>query len=107
MPMDRICPTRDAKDGAAALKRVGFDTFLETDIHQVGMQSAAIRFARAADLALFYNSGHALQYERVNYLLPVDAEIGDEADLRRSPHAHPCFRAKRPGLDRRVKTPRD
>ena len=61
-------------------------TILETDLDQESMQNAAIRFARAArtaDVALFYYSGHALQHEGVNYLLPVDTDLRDEADLRR------------------------
>jgi hypothetical protein len=79
-------PAHDAEDVAAALNRMGFQTILEIDLNQAGMQDAAIRFARearAADVALFYYSGHALQYDGVNYLLPVDARLQDEADLRR------------------------
>jgi uncharacterized caspase-like protein len=52
------------------------------------MQDAAIRLARAArtaDVALFYYSGHAVQYAGVNYLMPIDAKLRDEADLRRMP----------------------
>jgi hypothetical protein len=32
---------------------------------------------------MFYYSGHALQFGGVNYLAPVDADLKDEADLRR------------------------
>jgi uncharacterized caspase-like protein len=79
-------PSHDAEDVAAALKRTGFDTILGIDLDQAGMQNAAIRFARAArnaDVAVFYYSGHAMQYAGVNYLVPVDAELRDEPDLRR------------------------
>jgi len=79
-------PTHDAEDVAAALRRTGFETILGTDLDQAGMQNAAIRFARAArsaDVAVFYYSGHAMQYAGVNYLVPIDAELHDEADLRR------------------------
>jgi len=79
-------PTHDAEDVAAALKRSGFETILGTDLDQAGMQNATIRFARAArtaDVAVFYYSGHAMQHAGVNYLVPVDAELRDEADLRR------------------------
>ena len=34
-------------------------------------------------MALFYYSGHAMQFGGVNYLMPVDAKLSDEADLRR------------------------
>ena len=79
-------PTHDAQDVAAALKRTGFQVILGTDLDQAGMQNAAISFARAArtaDVAVFYYSGHAMQFAGVNYLIPVDAELRDEADLRR------------------------
>ena len=67
-----------------------FDLIFETNLDQAGMQEAAIRFsreARSADVALFYYSGHALQYAGVNYLVPVDAVLRDEADLRRMARA--------------------
>jgi hypothetical protein len=79
-------PPHDAEDVAAALKRSGFETIIGTDLDQAGMQDAAIRFARAArnaDVAVFYYSGHAMQFAGVNYLVPIDAELHDEADLRR------------------------
>ena len=79
-------PPNDAKDVAAALKRSGFETILATNLDKDGMEDATIRFARAsrnADVALFYYSGHALQFNGVNYLAPVDVKLTDEADLRR------------------------
>src|SRR6204780_1313189 len=79
-------PTPDAEDVPAALKHNGFEIILGTDLDQAGMQNAAIRFARAArtaDVAVFYYSGHAMQYAGVNYLVPIDAELRDDADLRR------------------------
>jgi hypothetical protein len=79
-------PLNDANDVAAALKREGFDTILATNLTKDGMQDAAIRFARAAraaDVAMFYYSGHAVQFAGVNYLAPIDIQLNDEADLRR------------------------
>jgi uncharacterized caspase-like protein len=83
-------PPNDASDVAAALARSGFDIIFETNLDQLGMQEASIRFARearTADVALFYYSGHALQFAGVNYLVPIDAELRDEADLRRMTRA--------------------
>lgn len=80
-------PPHDAEDVAAALKRTGFETIVGLDLDKNRMEDAAIRFARAArnaDVAVFYYSGHALQYAGVNYLIPIDAELADEADLRRA-----------------------
>jgi serine protease Do len=79
-------PANDAREVAAALKRVGFETFVGLDLNRDGMEDATIRFARlarTADVAIFYYSGHAMQFGGVNYLMPVDAKLADEADLRR------------------------
>lgn len=79
-------PINDAVDVSAALKKDGFETFLSTDADKAGMEDAIVRFARAArtaDIAMFYYSGHALQFGGINYLAPVDAKLADEADLRR------------------------
>ena len=79
-------PVHDAEDVAAALKRSGFEIIVATDLDKAGMDEAIIRFARAArtaDVAMFYYTGHALQFGGINYLVPVDAQLNDEADLRR------------------------
>jgi uncharacterized caspase-like protein len=79
-------PHNDATDVAAALQRIGFTTIVGLDLDKAGMEDAEIRFARAAhdaDVAVFYYSGHAIQYAATNYLLPVDAQIKDAVDLRR------------------------
>jgi carboxyl-terminal processing protease len=79
-------PTNDAHDVAEALKRIGFEIILGLDLDRAGMDDHAVRFARAAreaDVALFYYSGHAMQFAGTNYLMPVDAKLSDEADLRR------------------------
>ena len=79
-------PRNDAEDVSAALKRAGFDTITGLDLDKNGMEDATIRFARAArdaDVAMFYYSGHAVQFASFNYLMPVDARLADEADLRR------------------------
>ena len=79
-------PKHDAEDVAAALKRTDFEVILATNLGQAEMQDAIIRFSRAArnaDVAMFYYSGHAMQFNGVNYLMPVDAKLDDEADLKR------------------------
>ncbi|WP_246557073.1 caspase family protein [Bradyrhizobium liaoningense] len=79
-------PSHDAEDVAASLKRSGFEVLQGIDLRQAEMQDLTIRFARAAsraDVAMFYDSGHAMQYNGVNYLMPIDAMLSDEADLKR------------------------
>jgi uncharacterized caspase-like protein len=79
-------PRNDAEDVAAALRKSNFEVILGTDLKQADMQELAIRFARAAgkaDVAMFYYSGHAMQHNGVNYLMPIDGKLDDEADLKR------------------------
>src|SRR5262249_25397235 len=79
-------PPHDARDVAAALKRIDFDVIQGADLDRARMQDAIVRFARAAqsaDVGIFYYSGHAIQFKGVNYLMPVDAKLDDEADLYR------------------------
>ena len=74
------------KDVAAALKRSGFEVISGADLAQADMQENEIRFARAAtnaDVAVFYYSCHAMQFNGVNHLMPIDAKLDDEADLKR------------------------
>jgi formylglycine-generating enzyme required for sulfatase activity len=79
-------PAHDAEDVAVALRRMDFDVIRGTDLDHSGMQDAVIRFAHAAqsaDIGVFYYSGHAIQFNGVNYLMPVDAKLDGEADLYR------------------------
>jgi formylglycine-generating enzyme required for sulfatase activity len=79
-------PPHDAADVAAALERLGFEVIRGVDVGRAGMQDAVVRFARAAqsaDVAIFYYSGHAMQFNGINYLIPVDGKLEDEADLYR------------------------
>ena len=77
-------PRNDANDLAAALVELGFEVMKGIDLTQDGMTEITKDFARRArttDVAMAYYSGHGVQYEQVNYLLPVDGEIQDEFDL--------------------------
>jgi formylglycine-generating enzyme required for sulfatase activity len=79
-------PRNDAQDVSAALRRIGFETIVGLDLDKAGMEDRSISFARAArdaDVALVYYNGHAMQFGGFNYLMPVDAALHDEADLRR------------------------
>jgi tetratricopeptide (TPR) repeat protein len=80
-------PVSDAKMVAAALKRVGFDVDLETDLNQVAMKRAIARLgqrlrkAGSGATGLFYYAGHGLQEQGENFLIPIDADIQSEADI--------------------------
>src|SRR5262245_38725478 len=78
-------PANDAREVAAALKRINFDdvdVVLDADL--IALQSALGRFARkadAADLVLIYYSGHGIEVDGRNYLIPVSARLVDAGDV--------------------------
>ncbi|MDQ0472915.1 caspase family protein [Labrys wisconsinensis] len=77
-------PANDAQDMAAALTRVGYAVTLVTDGDLAAMNDglrAFLRNADRADSALVFYSGHGVQVNGKNYLIPVSARIEDELDL--------------------------
>jgi uncharacterized caspase-like protein len=79
-------PKNDAADVAAAFKALGFETMVQTDLNKAAMNSALSQFSKAvrgADVAVVYYSGHGMQFEGKNYLLPVDANLETAADVNR------------------------
>ena len=77
-------PASDARDIAAVLKELGFETTLAIDLDQQALQASLRAFSEriaGADVALVYFAGHGLQVAGQNYLLPVDARLGGERDL--------------------------
>jgi hypothetical protein len=74
----------DARDMAASLKRLGFDVDLVLDPDRAGLEAAVRRLrqkSRGADAALFFYSGHALESQGVNWVLPVSADVQEDLDL--------------------------
>ena len=77
-------PRNDAEDMAGLLRRLGFVVTEGLDLTDAAMEDRIRAFARqakAAEVALLFYAGHGLQVGGVNYLLPVDARLADEADL--------------------------
>ncbi len=78
-------PVNDARDMAAALRKLGFDVIEKTNVTQKEMNRAIVQFGeklRADTIALFYYAGHGMQVKGKNYLIPVDAQIRSEASVR-------------------------
>lgn len=80
-------PARDVTAVSSLLKDAGFEVTAATDLDKTSM-SRAIRFftnqvAGKPDntVALIYYAGHGLQVDGENFLIPVDATIGREADV--------------------------
>ncbi len=78
-------PTNDSADMARLLKRLDFEVVhlqnaglrdLETEVRAFG------RRLKAGGTGVFYYAGHGMQVEGRNYLIPVDAHIESESDVR-------------------------
>jgi uncharacterized caspase-like protein len=94
-------PANDAADLAQALRAIGFEVIEQRDATRDAMAKAVRDFSERlhdADVALFFYSGHGLQMNGENYLLPVDAKIETPADVRgrrrRSERAAPAISAR-------------
>jgi uncharacterized caspase-like protein len=77
-------PTNDADDIAATLRGMGFAVTEVVDANEQQFTDQLSNFSTAAtgaDVALFYYSGHGLQYKSENYLVPVDATLGNRFAL--------------------------
>jgi hypothetical protein len=77
-------PANDAADMSLALRRLGFTVYSGTDASRKTMYSLIDRFGddiRGADIALFYYSGHGIQMEGENYLIPVGAAVSIAEDV--------------------------
>lgn len=75
-------PANDANDIAAKLKKLGFDVTVRTDMRHKEMLRSLTDFGdkvQTGTEALFFYAGHGMQVRGKNYLLPVDAEIRNEA----------------------------
>ncbi len=79
-------PQRDAQAVAEALRQDGFQIVeLAIDLDREGMAKALRTFrdrADTADWALVYFAGHGIEINRVNYLIPVDAKLVDDRDVK-------------------------
>lgn len=78
-------PVNDARDMAAALRRLGFDVIEKLNVTQKEMNRAIAQFGerlRTDTVALFFYAGHGMQVRGKNYLIPIDAQIKSEASAR-------------------------
>ena len=78
-------PTNDATDIANKLESLGFDVMLAVNATHEQMDMKIEEFGTKAhqyDVALFYYAGHGIQSKGTNYLLPVDAQLQSEEQLR-------------------------
>jgi TPR repeat protein len=77
-------PVNDARAVAASLWDLGFEVIevIDADLGQTlaAMTTFSSRLRPGME-ALFYYAGHAVQWNGANFLLPVSARVGSNADL--------------------------
>ena len=70
---------------AAVLRNVGFEVVEGTNLTRDKMTEKLLDFgkkAQGADVAVFFYAGHGIAISGTNYLLPVDADIKSEMDVK-------------------------
>ena len=78
-------PGNDAADMSAALRRLGFDVTTVRDADRRALIDALRVLTRAsarADVSLVFYAGHGFEMDDVNYLIPVDARLERDTDVR-------------------------
>jgi uncharacterized caspase-like protein len=77
-------PPRDAAAMADLLGKAGFDIIEKKDLGADAMRRALRDFSdhvRDADVAVVFYTGHGMEMNGVNYLIPVDATIARDVDV--------------------------
>ena len=78
-------PLNDVREVAASLKSLGFAVATHENLKFGDMREVLRNFVmttRSAEVRLIYFAGHGLQMRGRNYLLPVDARINNETDVK-------------------------
>jgi uncharacterized caspase-like protein len=79
-------PINDARALSAALRRDGFDVDVVEDASRDDMDRAIARLKskiRKDSVVMLFYGGYGVQVGRESYMIPVDAAIWKEADVRR------------------------
>lgn len=80
-------PMRDAQAMARMLEKIGFTVVMGTDLDREAMADKLRLFAAKADNAdtvLYFYAGHGIQLDGKNYLIPTDADLNNEMDVKLS-----------------------
>ncbi|MFD2180720.1 caspase family protein [Rhodoplanes azumiensis] len=78
-------PAIDAKAMASLLRNAGFEVVEGTDLGRDAMTAKLRDFAlstQGADVAVFFYAGHGIAVNGKNYLIPVDADLKSEMDVK-------------------------
>ncbi len=77
-------PVNDATDFSNALEKIGFDVTIITDGSKRDIKEGIKSFKSSLSnggTALFYYSGHGIQVDEKNYIIPVGADLVSEDDV--------------------------
>jgi hypothetical protein len=78
-------PVNDAQAMTAQLRYLGFDATVRTNVTKRALDESVRSFVatlRPDGIAVVFFSGHGLQHDGMSYLLPVDADIDRDVDIR-------------------------
>jgi hypothetical protein len=79
-------PVNDARAVANSFKELGFEVMLRENLTQQGfllaLREFGTRLKDTGGVGLFYYAGHGMQVKGANYLIPVDAAIEGEDEVR-------------------------
>jgi uncharacterized caspase-like protein len=78
-------PLNDASDVARALREMGYEVILRQNLDLREMEEAIEEFnrqLRQSDVGVFYYAGHGVQVEGENYLIPLEAQLNFQKDVR-------------------------
>ncbi len=78
-------PVNDANDMANVLEEIGFDVIKFTDTDFSEMNDAVDEFGEKLknySVGLFFYAGHGMQVDGENYLIPVDASLSNEGEVK-------------------------
>lgn len=78
-------PPIDSQAIASLLRNIGFEVVEGTDLDRDGMTAKLREFAlktQGADIALFFYAGHGISVNGKNYLIPIDADLKSEVDIK-------------------------
>mgnify|MGYP001347239307 CR=1 FL=1 len=78
-------PVNDANLMESILKQLGFYVIKSTNASKSQMEQAIREFSENLEnhnVALFFYAGHGMQTNGINYLIPTDAKLAKETDLK-------------------------
>ncbi|MBR0830403.1 caspase family protein [Bradyrhizobium manausense] len=78
-------PAIDSKSMARVLRNVGFEVVEGANLTRDAMTAKLLEFGKkseGADVAVFFYAGHGIAVNGINYLLPIDADLKSEMDVK-------------------------